>query len=72
LDFERKKKAECGGFLSLLHSACDIFSFAFLFWSSHTAIQKISINKNKQIYFFYIFPLFFYIDILIFPTDSGD
>ena len=32
--------------------------------------NKISINKNKQIYFFYFF-LFFSIDILHFPTAVG-
>ena len=33
--------------------------------------NKISINKNKQIYFFYFFSLFFSIDILHFPTAVG-
>ena len=32
--------------------------------------NKISINKNKQIYFFY-FSLFFSIDIFHFPTAVG-
>ena len=32
---------------------------------------KISTDKNKQIYFFSIFSLFFSIDVLIFPTRVG-
>ena len=33
--------------------------------------NKISINKNKQIYFFLFFSLFFSIDIFHFPTAVG-
>ena len=33
--------------------------------------NKISINKNKQIYFFIFFSLFFSIDIFHFPTAVG-
>ncbi len=33
--------------------------------------KEISINKNRQIYFFSIFSLLLYIDVLIFPTRVG-
>ena len=32
---------------------------------------ETSINKNKQIYFFLFFSLYFYIDVFIFPTIVG-
>ena len=70
--WKKKRKQNVADFWVCYILLVIYFLLPFYFGVFILPFKKISINKNKQIYFFYIFPLFFYIDILIFPTDSED